>query len=80
MCAMMFDLKKSCVHFSPKKHLNQLIFTDSARLVFRAGPRQMGRPVVYAATGDATLTAMAVQALLREDPGYSAEDRGDSGR
>jgi len=34
---------------------------------------EMGRPVVYAATGDATLTALAVQALLREDQGYSAE-------
>eukprot|EP00434_Breviolum_minutum_P023342 symbB.v1.2.020591.t1/scaffold1691.1/size105682/8 len=33
----------------------------------------LGRQVVYAAAGDATTTAMAVQALLREDPGYSAE-------
>ncbi|CAJ1330609.1 unnamed protein product [Effrenium voratum] len=31
------------------------------------------RAPVYAAAGDATSTALAVQALLRQDPGYSAE-------
>ncbi|CAK9111133.1 unnamed protein product [Durusdinium trenchii] len=34
---------------------------------------QLGRPMLYAAAGDATTTAMTVQALLREDPGYSFE-------
>eukprot|EP00913_Durusdinium_trenchii_P022142 g20804.t1 len=34
---------------------------------------ELGRPMLYAAAGDATTTAMTVQALLREDPGYSFE-------